>query len=268
MLVALLALLASLPASPWREVAPGVVAASAADLGGDSGWAARVVLVDPERTTLSVRFDGARPSLAQWRARAPEALVVANGSFYSDDGPAGAEIRPTCDVVLRGRPVRGAGCLRRDALWFGAEAAPSSTPPALSSHAARPRVLGLDAFRAADWTFALKSFPPLVRDGKAACASGRYCGETSRTAALGILRDGRVFFFASQWPAVRREVARFLAEALGAADAINLDGGPEATLSLRGEAEGDSIGTPGRGLPLVILVAPRTPEALPPERRR
>jgi exopolysaccharide biosynthesis protein len=51
-------------------------------------------------------------------------------------------------------------------------------------------------------------------------------------------------------------VARWLAETLGAMDAVNLDGGPEAMLSLRGEPLEDVIGTYGRGLPLVLLVLP------------
>ena len=55
---------------------------------------------------------------------------------------------------------------------------------------------------------------------------------------------------------MRREVARWLAEALGAMDAVNLDGGPEATLALHGDSLEDVIGTYGRGLPLVLLVLP------------
>ena len=58
-------------------------------------------------------------------------------------------------------------------------------------------------------------------------------------------------------PAVRREVAKWLAEELGAVEAINLDGGPEATLSLKGESAQDSIGTLGIGLPMVLVVLPR-----------
>ena len=44
--------------------------------------------------------------------------------------------------------------------------------------------------------------------------------------------------------------------ALGAADVLNLDGGPEATLALHGEPLEDTIGTNGRGLPLVLVVLP------------
>jgi hypothetical protein len=71
------------------------------------------------------------------------------------------------------------------------------------------------------------------------------------------LKDGRILVFASQWPAVRREVARWLAEQAGAVDAVNLDGGPEATLALRNEAAEDAVGTPGVGLPIVIIVMAR-----------
>jgi hypothetical protein len=71
------------------------------------------------------------------------------------------------------------------------------------------------------------------------------------------LKDGKVLIFASQWPAIRREVARWLTEQVGAVDAVNLDGGPEATLALKDEAAEDSIGGLGVGLPIVLIVTPR-----------
>src|ERR1700694_2462106 len=90
-------------------------------------WAARVVLIDPRSALLSVQFDAASPTLAQWRTRFPGALAIANGSFYSADQRLGA-VRPTCDLVLAGKVVRGAGCRRQDALFFGAK--PAAQPPA------------------------------------------------------------------------------------------------------------------------------------------
>lgn len=270
---------------PWHTLAPGVQSASVADLGGDPSWAARVLLFDPQRARLSVQFDPARPTLAQWRARFPDALALADGSFYSTDGLLG-EVRPTCDLVLAGKQVRGAGCRRQDALFFGAIrapplagghsslAAPSQSTSAVSASAVTaatttrpcavtasspngPRLLAPADFRAAEWTEALKSFPALVHGCAVACAGQHYCQDRSRTAALAQLRDGKLVLFASQWPAVRREVGRFLAETLGAVEAVNLDGGPEATLALRGEDPGDSIGTAGTGLPLVLVLLPR-----------
>jgi len=245
--------------SPWRQIAPGVENATVADLGGDANWAAKVVLVDPQLVQFAVRFDPKKPTLKEWRERFPSAIAIINGSFYSSDSP---EIRPTCELVQEGKRVRGAGCQRQDALYFGARAkgvppvvasiAPTRPPASLPS----PRVLPLNAFKAEDWIEALKSFPALVRDGAPACKGPHYCAESSRTAALGQLRDGRIVLFASQWPAVRREVGRWLSEALGAAEVLNLDGGPEATLALHGEPLEDTIGTNGRGLPLVVVVLP------------
>ena len=132
-------------------------------------------------------------------------------------------------------------------------------PVAQSSVAAAsrsPKFFAPPDFLADQWSEALKSFPALVRRGAAACAGPHYCAESSRTAAIGQLRDGRILLFASQWPAIRRDVARWLSDALGTMDAVNLDGGPEATLSLRGEPLEDVIGTYGRGLPMVLLVLP------------
>jgi len=133
-----------------------------------------------------------------------------------------------------------------------ASIAPTRPPASMPA----PRVLAPNAYKADDWTEALKSFPALVHEGAPACNGPHYCAESSRTAALGQLRDGRIVLFASQWPAVRREVGRWLSDALGAAEVLNLDGGPEATLALHGEPLEDTIGTNGRGLPLVVVVLP------------
>ena len=241
--------------APWREVAPGVETATAADLGGDANWAAKVLLVDPYLASFAVRFDPQKPTLAQWRQRYPNAVAIANGSFYSADA---GEVRPTCDIVQEGHKIKGAGCLRQDALWFGARQR-EAKPIAQSTVAAAsrtPRFFAPPDFRADQWNDALKSFPTLVRGGAPACGGPHYCAESSRTAAIGQLRDGRILFFASQWPAVRRDVARWLAETLGVMEAVNLDGGPEATLALKGEPLEDAVGTYGRGLPLVLLVLP------------
>jgi hypothetical protein len=234
---------------PWKQVAPGVETARAADLGGDPGWAARVLVVDPARTQFLVRYDPSRPTLREWRARYPGAIAIANGSFYSKD----PDVRPTCDVIIEGKPVKGAGCHRQDALFFGARAK-TDVIPAVSKPMPPPRLFAAADFRADQWTEALKSFPALVHAGVAACNGPHYCAESSRTAALAQMKDGRILFFASQWPAVRREVGKWLAEELGAVEAVNLDGGPEATLSLKDDSAEDSIGTLGVGLPMVVIV--------------
>lgn len=283
-------------ASPWRALAPGVQSAAAADVGGDPAWAARVVLIDPRHARLSVQFDPARPTLAQWRTRFPEALAIANGSFYSA-GAAAGEVRPTCDLVVAGTPLRGAGCRRQDALFFGAVPAGAQRPGEAAERAGMPqpparapppsqqadggvpdcptasaegaaRFVEPAEFSPAKWAEAFKSFPALVRHCAPSCAGPHYCRERSRTAALAQLRDGKLLLFASQWPAVRREVGHFLAEALGALDAVNLDGGPEATLSLRGEPLEQAVGMPGTGLPLVLVVVPTSPEVPQQKPRR
>lgn len=246
----LLALAVTLSA-PWKSVAPGVEVAPAAELGGDSAWAARVVLVDPARAQFMVRYDPSRPTLQEWRRRFPQAIAILNGSFYSLEG---AEVRPTCDLVAEGVPLKGAGCKRQDALYFGARARGEQAPVSQKPLA---RFLTPAEFKPEQWHEALKSFPALVRAGAPACAGPHYCAESSRTAALAQMKDGRILMFASQWPAIRREVGRWLAEELGAVEALNLDGGPEATLAMKGEPLEEAIGTQGVGLPIVVLVVPR-----------
>jgi hypothetical protein len=262
--LALSLLLAPAPSSaaaplgaPWKNVAPGVQTAPAAELGGDSAWQARVLLIDPMRAQFLVRFDATRPTLSQWRQRFPEAIAIVNGSFYSVEN---AETKPTCDLVSEGKPMKGAGCRRQDALYFAAKAALPLQTSALVSKPPPPKVkpqfLPPADFRAEQWSEALKSFPSLVREGAANCPGTHYCAESSRTAAVAQLKDGRIVLFASQWPAVRREVGEWLAGQLGAVEALNLDGGPEATLALKSEAVEEAIGTPGVGLPMVLLVVP------------
>jgi hypothetical protein len=244
--------------APWKRVAPGVETAPAVELGGDPAWSARVVVADPTKARLLVRYDAARPTLAEWRRRYPNAIVIVNGSFYSRDG---AEVRPTCELVSDGVRVRGAGCQRQDALYFAsvprAREASSGPPVSREPDPARPRFLSPGEFRVDQWAEAMKSFPALVRHGAAACTGPNYCAESSRTAAIAQLKDGRILLFASQWPAVRRNVGRWLAEQVGAVDALNLDGGPEATLSVKDEPAGEAIGGLGVGLPIVLIVMAR-----------
>lgn len=251
-------LLAVSVAAPWKQVAPGVEALPATELGGNAAWAAKVVLVDPLRAAFLVRYDASKPTLGEWRKRYPHALAIVNGPFYSVEGDA---VKPTCDLVAEGRPVRGAGCHRQDALFFGAAA---RTDPPLSTTALvsrerslRPRMLAPADFKSEHWSEALKSFPALVRAGVPACFGPHYCAESSRTAAIAQLKDGHIVLFASQWSAVRRDVGKWMAEELGAVDALNLDGGPEATLALKDEPAAEAIGTLGVGLPIVLLVVAR-----------
>jgi hypothetical protein len=238
--------------SPLQDVAPGVQVAAARDLGGDADWGARVVLLDPAKVRLLVRFDEETPRLETWQARYPAALALLNGSFYSLD----KKVRPTCDLVAGGKYEKGAGCRRPDALVLGAEGSTGSEVP---------RLLPLAQFEPGKWSEALKSFPSLVREGVPGCPGKLYCDQASRCAAIAQLRDGRLALFASQWPAVRRDVALFLAGQLGAVWAVNLDGGPEATLWVKGQALGEAIATPGTPLPLVLVVEPRPLVAAPPQ---
>ena len=52
-------------------------------------------------------------------------------------------------------------------------------------------------------------------------------------------------------------MALSLDASVGAVDALNLDGGPEATLALKDEPAEDSIGGLGVGLPIVLIVMAR-----------
>src|SRR5256714_11619676 len=100
---------------PWKRVAPGVETAPAAELGGDPAWAARVVVADPAKARLLVRYDASRPTLAEWRRRDPAAIAIVNGSVQPR---CGAEGPPTCELVSDGQRGRGAGGRRPGARVF------------------------------------------------------------------------------------------------------------------------------------------------------
>ncbi len=94
-----------------------------------------------------------------------------------------------------------------------------------------PRFLAPGEFKPEQWLEALKSFPSLVRGGVAGCSGAHYCAESRGRRRWRSSAMAGCCIFASQWPAVRREVAKWLAAEVGAVDALNLDGGPEATLA-------------------------------------
>src|SRR5205823_3820461 len=80
----------------------------------------------------------------------------------------GAEVRPTCELVSDGQRVRGAGCQRQDALFFGSVARPRNdvTSTGIVSREAvpgAPRFLAPGEFHPEQWAEAIKSFPALVR---------------------------------------------------------------------------------------------------------
>jgi hypothetical protein len=74
---------------------------------------------------------------------------------------------------------------------------------------------------------------------------------------IGETKNGQFVLFASHRAVVRRDIAKWLAEQVGATTALNLDGGPEVTLSLKDEPPEYSIGGQGVGLPIVLIVRAR-----------
>ena len=100
----------------------------------------------------------------------------------------------------------------------------------------------------------MQSAPILMLSGKRTQFSAD--ASQTRRSVVAIDKQGRLLFIVSPGQVFSLDE---LADQLTSSDlsievALNLDGGPEATLSLRDEALDQAIGTLGVGLPMVLLV--------------
>jgi hypothetical protein len=246
----------------WKRLSDGVDWAEARLAGEAPAWRMRliVVRVDPSRVSLSLDMDltlgDAKPA---WTIdRAPgDALVAVNAGQFVGAMPWGW-------VVIDGVPRLEPGV------------GPLSTAIAID-RAGRVRWLAGDslAARPADVVTALQSYPTLLSgDGvvpTALCEAGHGVDLAHRDArlAIGGLRDGRLLIVMTRFDAFGEsagavpigpttpEMAAVMG-ALGAREAVMLDGGISAQLVLRDPATGHAWRWPGwRKVPLALIVRPR-----------
>lgn len=246
----------------WRRAAPGVEWAEAELAGEAPAWRMRLVVarLDPARVRCSLALDLAgrdgRPAWTLDRAPAGALLAVNAGQFV--------QTLPWGWLVLAGaeRLAPGGGPLAT-ALAFDA--------------AGRPHWLGADSLAAARarvrWAF--QSYPTLLRhDGEVPeplRVPGRGVDLRHRDARLAIGEDraGRLLVAITRYDALgpaagalpigptTPEMAALLG-ALGARDAVMLDGGLSAQLLVREGAGGRTHRWPGlRRVPLALVAEPR-----------
>lgn len=246
----------------WHRASDGVEWGELMIAGTGVAWRTRVVIarVNPiqVRVTLDTAFtEGFR---AAWRAdRAPpRALLAMNAGQFVETLPWGW-------VVLDGRQFLPPGV------------GPLSSAVTVDTSGAVRWLHGSDAVdsaaasRHADWAF--QSYPTLLRDGEVPAAlrgagGGVDVAHRDARAAMGQLADGRLLFVITRFDGLRG-VAGFvpfglttpetaaLMGALGARDAVMLDGGISAQMVVRSERGALREWRGLRSVPLGLVVLPR-----------
>lgn len=246
----------------WRALADGLEWATLRLAGAAPAWRTRLVVarLDPARVRFSLELRlaaaGGRPAWSIDEAPRGALLAVNAGQFV--------QTLPWGWVVMDGRErlAAGEGPLAR-ALAF--------------DDAGRPRWLDGDSLRSPPRGIrtAFQSFPALLADDgevpDALRGPGRGVDLAHRDArlAIGETRDGRLLVVLTRFDLLgggagalplgptTPEMAAIMG-ALGARDAMMLDGGISAQLQLRGSAGGRGHRWPGlRRVPLALLAWPR-----------
>ena len=248
----------------WRAAAPGVEWAEL-EIGG-SGEAMRtrvaVARLDPRRVRFDLDTAFARSASGRWtidRAREGAAFAVNAGQFVRS--------RPWGWLVLDGRQRLAPGRGPLSAAFVVGDSA---------SGAAGPRIVGADSLkrlRPSSVRIAFQSYPVLLAGGRvtdALLAPGRGVDVAHRDAraAIGLLDDGRVIVALTRFDLLgpsfgfvpfgltAPEMAAVMG-ALGARDALMLDGGISAQMLVRDAREGDHRWHGVRPVPLALVASPR-----------
>jgi len=249
----------------WHVVAPGIERSETRLAGAGIAWRTRIVVVrvDPARVTLSLELAiGPRDGRPSWSIdRAPsDALLAFNAGQFVQAMPWGW-------VVLDGR-----------------EHLPPGTGPASAAlaidRAGRPHWIAGDSLAASPWRrgglrCAFQSYPTLLAsDGEVAPplrtpGHGIDLAHRDARLAIGETREGALLVVLTRFDGLggvaggapvgltSPEMAAVMG-ALGARDAMMLDGGISAQMTLRETTGGRRMRWPGwRKVPLAMLARPR-----------
>ena len=243
----------------WKRLAPGLDWASLRLACGAPAWRVRLIVarLDPALLDLSLVMDQTRADLRPaWTIdRAPDdALLAVNAGQFTGAMPWGWV---TIDGVQRLRP--GAG--------------PLASSVAIDASGVVTWAHGDTLANSATIRAGFQSYPTLVAgDGRVpealrTGAGGLSLSHRDARLALGRARDGRLLVVMTRFDALGAmagnlpfgpttpEMAAIMG-ALGACDAVMLDGGISAQLLLRGA--GPTMRWPGlRKVPLALLARPR-----------
>ncbi len=241
----------------WKSSAAGIEWSEIVLAGSGEAWRTRVIAarIDPRRVRLRLDTAFARGGGAKWtidRARRTDVFAINAGQFLQS--------MPWGQVVLGGSP------------WLSAGRGPLASAVMID---ASGRV-SLAHARAADErsvTWAFQSYPTLLRDGDVplelqADDRGIDVEHRDARAAIGVMADGRVLVALTRFDALGAtlgfvpfgltvpEMAAVMG-ALGARDAVMLDGGISGQLLLRDTGGATHAWRGSRNVPLALVGAPR-----------
>lgn len=263
----------------WQRVGDGVEWGELLIAGTGEAWRTRVVIarVDPARVRIALDTSFTEEFRAAWRAdqAPPHALLAVNAGQFLETLPWGW-------VVLDGRQFLppGVGPLSSAVVadtsgvmrWLHGTTAVDSAANALRAASQRASV-------DARGVWAFQSYPTLLRGGEVPPAlrgagGGVDVAHRDARAAMGQLSDGRLLFVITRFDGLRG-VAGFvpfglttpetaaLMGALGARDAVMLDGGISAQMLVRSDGGAVREWRGFRSVPLGLVVLPRTPGTPP-----
>ena len=246
----------------WHRVADGVEWGELVIAGSGEAWRTRIVVarVDPMQVRVTLDTAFTENLRADWRAeRAPRrALLAVNAGQFLETLPWGW-------VVLDGRQFLPPGV------------GPLSSAVTVDTSGSVRWLHGTDAVdsaaasRHAGWAF--QSYPTLLRGGEVPAAlrgagGGVDVAHRDARAAMGQLADGRLLFVITRFDGLRGvaglvpfglttpETAALMG-ALGARDAVMLDGGISAQMVVRTERGAVREWRGLRSVPLGLVVLPR-----------
>jgi hypothetical protein len=237
----------------WRRGAPGIAWSEIVLAGSGEAWRTRVIVarIDPRVVHLRLDTAFARDGGAKWtvdRARSSDVFAVNAGQFL--------QAMPWGQVVLDGSQ------------WLAAGRGPLASTVAMDT-AGRVVVAHGRGVAERTVTWAFQSYPTLLRDGDVPVelqAAGRGVDVEHRDAraAIGTMADGRIVVALTRFDAFGAtlgfipfgltvpEMAAVMG-ALGARDAVMLDGGISGQLLLR-DGDGTShLWRGSRNVPLALV---------------
>jgi hypothetical protein len=246
---------ARLGAIDWRRGAAGIEWSEIVLAGSGEAWRTRVIVarIDPSRVRLRLDTAFARGGAAAWtvdRVRDADVFAINAGQFASS--------MPWGQVLLDGTQ------------WLSAGRGPLASAVAVDSSGAVRLLHGAAApLRGTTWAF--QSYPTLLRSGEVpaelqAADRGIDVEHRDARAAIGVMADGRVVVALTRFDALGAtlgfipfgltvpEMAAVMG-ALGARDAVMLDGGISGQLFLREANDAARTWRGSRNVPLALVAA-------------
>ncbi|MCY4018724.1 MAG: phosphodiester glycosidase family protein [Chloroflexi bacterium] len=205
----------AVPGSGWTVIAPGLAWREIAQ-DQDQLSQLKILRVDPQHYSFRAKYSPAKPySLAQWRAREPEAAAIVNANFFDPSYLVLGLV--ISDGQAHGRPYRERG---------GSFLVKEGQPAVRANH-------GLSQRDLASAEQAVQGFPLLVDTGEQTYF-GQARQERARRTAIAEDAAGRILIISAPLlgPTLR-DLSAFLAQSdLEIETAFNLDGGGSTLMAV------------------------------------